>query len=81
MKFKAFLKNLGRAHLLKRVCFYSFVFGCALSAIFSTITASFEYLESKAHLEQCFNARLEQDIAVVGRAVKFNDKELAKSAL
>ncbi|MDX1453814.1 MAG: histidine kinase dimerization/phospho-acceptor domain-containing protein, partial [Oleiphilaceae bacterium] len=81
MKFKAFLKNLGRAHLLKRVCFYSFVFGCALSAIFSTITASFGYLESRAHLEQCFDVRLEQDIAVVGRAVKFNDKELAKSAL
>lgn len=81
MKIKSFIRNLNRARLLKRVCFYSFVFGCSLSAIIATVNAGRDYFVARTALKECFEQRIEAAGNALGQAVHEENATSARAQL
>ncbi len=67
--------------MLKRVCFYSFVFGCSLAAIIATVDAGTDYFEAREALRACFEQKTESAINTLGRAVSQSDVDGARAQL
>jgi len=68
------LKQLNRAPLLKRICFYSFCFGSFLAAVLVLTQSIFDYQSHRQEIEVCLEEMVDQRLDHLSEAVWKSDE-------